>query len=167
MVTAIVSPSARASARKTEPMIPVRAYGTMTFHVDSHFVAPNASAASRCSVGTANRIPREMEMIKGTTMMARISPAAKKPIPKAGPWKKGRKPSVAFRNGSTTFRKIGTRTNIPSSPMITLGTAASSSIEKVNASEIPCGASSARKIAAPTPMGTAIRRPRAEVTTVP
>ena len=34
IVTAIVSPSARARARKTEPMIPVRAQGTTTFQVD-------------------------------------------------------------------------------------------------------------------------------------
>src|SRR6266852_2292102 len=52
MVTAIVSPSARASAKKIDPMIPVRANGTTTFQVDSQRVAPNASAASRWSLGT-------------------------------------------------------------------------------------------------------------------
>ena len=47
MVTAMVSPSARARARNTEPIMPVRAAGTTTFQVDSHRVAPSARAASR------------------------------------------------------------------------------------------------------------------------
>ena len=50
---------------------------------------------------------------------------------------------------------------------MTLGTAASSSIRNVSTSEIRGGASSARKIAAPTPNGIAISSARAEVTTVP
>src|SRR5260370_6043256 len=53
MVTAMVSPRARARARKMEPNIPERAYGTTTCQVDSHFVAPTANAASRRSLGTA------------------------------------------------------------------------------------------------------------------
>src|SRR5258707_883685 len=47
MVTAMVSPSARASARKIEPIMPVFANGTTTFHVDSQRVEPSANAASR------------------------------------------------------------------------------------------------------------------------
>ena len=50
---------------------------------------------------------------------------------------------------------------------MTLGTAASSSIRKVSASEIFGGASSARKIAAPTPSGMPISSASDEVTTVP
>src|SRR5581483_4431545 len=50
---------------------------------------------------------------------------------------------------------------------MTLGTAASSSIQNVRASEIRMGAISARKIAAPTPTGIASRRPSADVTAVP
>ena len=56
---------------------------------------------------------------------------------------------------------------IPISPKITLGTAANSSIRNVIASESLGGASSARKIAAPTPKGTAMSSERADVTTVP
>ena len=50
---------------------------------------------------------------------------------------------------------------------MTLGTAARSSIANVRASEIRGGASSARKIAPPTPRGTAMSKQTAEVTTVP
>ena len=50
---------------------------------------------------------------------------------------------------------------------MTLGTAASSSISIAAADERRGGASSARKIAAPTPQGTAIRSASAEVTSVP
>ena len=52
-------------------MIPSRAKGTTTCQVDSHFVAPSASAASRCSRGTASSASREMEMMNGNVMMAR------------------------------------------------------------------------------------------------
>ena len=55
MVTAMVSPSARARARNTEPRMPVRAQGTTTFQVASQRVAPSASAASRCSRGTVSK----------------------------------------------------------------------------------------------------------------
>src|SRR5690348_898428 len=50
---------------------------------------------------------------------------------------------------------------------MTLGTAASRSITNASASEMRCGASSARKMAAPTPRGTARTSATIEVTTVP
>src|SRR3974377_1130600 len=50
---------------------------------------------------------------------------------------------------------------------MTLGTAANSSIRNVIASDAFGGASSARKIAAPTPKGTAIINATADVTIVP
>src|ERR1700722_19296288 len=81
MVTAIVSPSARAKARNTEPMMPVRAHGTTTCQVDSQRVAPIASAASRCSRGTLSKTSRDTEIMNGTTMMASTIPAARKPTP--------------------------------------------------------------------------------------
>ena len=147
--------------------MPVLAYGTTTFHVASQCVAPSANAASRCSTGTASSTSRETERMNGTAMMASTRPAARNPTPYIGPWNSGRKPSVDFKNGSTTFLSTGTRTKMPSKPKITLGTAASSSMTNVRASEMRGGASSARKIAAPTPSGTAISRATAEVTTVP
>src|SRR5882762_3168833 len=85
MVTAIVSPSARASARNTEPKIPMRAAGTTTFQVDSHFVAPRANAASRWSRGTASRTSRDTERTNGTIMIARTIPAVRNPMPYVGP----------------------------------------------------------------------------------
>ena len=77
IVTAIVSPSARARARKTDPMMPSRANGRTALKVDSHFVAPKASAASRCSRGTARSASRETEMMNGKVMIARITPAVR------------------------------------------------------------------------------------------
>src|SRR5271167_2750095 len=50
---------------------------------------------------------------------------------------------------------------------MTLGTAASKSMKNSSVSETLAGASSARKIAAPIPSGTAISRASAEVTSVP
>ena len=101
MVTAMVSPKARANARKMDPMIPSRAWGTTTCQVDSHLVAPSARAASRCSRGTASSDSREMEMINGKVMIARIKLAASNRIAEWVPVKKGRNPRVFFRNGST------------------------------------------------------------------
>ena len=63
MVTATVSPRARAKARNIEPMMPARANGTTTFQVDSQRVEPSARAASRWSRGTAIRISRETEIM--------------------------------------------------------------------------------------------------------
>ena len=51
--------------------------------------------------------------------------------------------------------------------MITLGTAARSSITKVKTSDIFGGANSAKKIAAPSPSGIAKKSAKIEVTTVP
>ena len=77
MVTAMVSPRARARARKIDPIMPSRAKGTTTCQVDSHLVAPSASAASRWSRGTASNASREMEMMNGKVMMARIEAGGK------------------------------------------------------------------------------------------
>src|SRR3979411_1528284 len=62
---------------------------------------------------------------------------------------------------------IGTNRNTPSNPSSTLGTAASKSLTKVREEESLGGASSAKKIAPPTPSGTASASPTAEVTSVP
>ena len=65
------------------------------------------------------------------------------------------------------WRMSGTSVKIASRPRITLGTAASSSTRNVQALESLGGASSARKMAAPTPSGTEISRARKDVSTVP
>ena len=85
MVTAMVSPRARAIERNTEPMIPVRANGTTTFQVVSQRVAPRPSAASRWSLGTDINTSRDTEMMYGTIMIASTKPAARNPTPYAGP----------------------------------------------------------------------------------
>ena len=68
----------------------------------------------------------------GSTMIARISPAASTLGPYAGPAKNGVAPrcSVSRRNGITCSRMSGTRTNTPHSPYTTLGIAASRSMRK-------------------------------------
>ena len=77
IVTAMVSPRARANARNIDPIIPVRAHGTTTCQVDSQRVAPKPKAASRCSRGTVNSTSRETEMMYGNVMIARITPAVR------------------------------------------------------------------------------------------
>ncbi len=62
---------------------------------------------------------------------------------------------------------IGTRVKYASRPKITLGTAASSSTRNVQALENFGGASSERKMAAPTPSGTEITSAMNDVRTVP
>src|SRR5207249_4648205 len=58
--------------------------------VVSHRVAPSASAASRWVLGTATSTSRLTAVMNGTTMMARIIPAASIPTPYGGPWNSGR-----------------------------------------------------------------------------
>src|SRR5216684_2244182 len=85
MVTAIVSPSARASARNTDPKMPIRAAGTTTFQVDSHFVAPRARAASLRSRATGSRSSQDTDKTSGTIMIARTIPVVRNPMQYAGP----------------------------------------------------------------------------------
>src|ERR1035438_7368392 len=112
MVTAMVSPRARAKPRKIEPRMPSLAYGTTICQVVSHLVAPKARAASLWSRGTARRDSRETDMMNGIVMIARTRPAGRKPTPYAGPWKNGRNPRVCFRNGSIYRRISGTSVKI-------------------------------------------------------
>jgi len=58
IVTAIVSPRARASARKIEPMMPVRAKGTTTFQVDSQRVEPAQAPLHADRVNGKQHFPR-------------------------------------------------------------------------------------------------------------
>src|ERR1035441_2904289 len=135
-----------------------------TFHVVSQRVAPNANAASRCSRGTARSDSRDTETINGKVMKDKTMPAVRKPTPHAGPLNKGKKPSADFRNGSTYSRMRGTTVISASNPEMPLEVAAKSSTRNVSELDRRAGASSARKIAAPTPNGTDIRSARTEVT---
>src|SRR5260370_29482976 len=103
MVTAMVSPSARASARKIEPKIPVRANGTTTFQVASQRVAPNASAASRCSRGTESSTSRETEIIKGSTISAKTIHAARKTTHNTDHWQSDNNPPHALHTHPHTI----------------------------------------------------------------
>src|ERR1017187_8877999 len=77
MVTAMVSPRARASARKMDPMMPVEALGITTRQMVCHWLAPRARDASRWSRATESRTSRETEMMKGTIMIDNTMPAEK------------------------------------------------------------------------------------------
>ncbi len=64
----------------------------------------------------------------GRAMIARMIIAVKIPAPLSeGAPKSGMKPRTLWSAGSIVDRITGSRTTIPQSPMITLGTAASSS----------------------------------------
>jgi len=66
-------------------MIPDFAYGTTASRTTSQRVAPSASAASRCDRGTAINTSRATAAMYGSTMIARISPAASMLCPYIGP----------------------------------------------------------------------------------
>jgi hypothetical protein len=123
--------------------------------------------ASRCDDGTAVRTSREIVTIVGRIMIARITPAAKSPIPNAGPAKIGIHPNVSTMNDSTVALRNGLRTKTPHRPMTTLGIAARSSMTKVRGTEMRRGAYSDRKIAVRRPIGAASTSAIAEEKSVP
>src|SRR5260370_27954135 len=84
IVTAMVSPSARPSARITAPKMPARADGSTTRHVVSHHVAPRATAFSFRPRGTARMTSRETAVSVGRTQHPSPSDAVKK-LPGGGP----------------------------------------------------------------------------------
>ena len=100
------------------PMMPDLAYGSTAPRIISHRVAPSASAASRCERGTASSTSRDTAEMYGSTMIARMTPAASMLGPYAGPVKNGVAPrsSVSRRNGITCSRSSGSSTKIPHSP---------------------------------------------------
>src|SRR6266516_304477 len=81
IVTAIVSPSARPRPRMIAPMRPARPYGSTAERTVSQRVAPIASAASRCAVGTARSTSRDTAAMSGTIMIARMMPPASSEFP--------------------------------------------------------------------------------------
>ena len=70
IVTAIVSPTARASASKTAATIPERADGRTTLVAISQRVAPRPNAASFISLGTALIASSDIETIIGKIIAA-------------------------------------------------------------------------------------------------
>ena len=67
-------------------------------------------------LGTARSTSRLTAVMYGTTMIARMMPAASMPIPYGGPWKSGRNPRVLPSTGCTQTLKSGARTKMPQSP---------------------------------------------------
>ena len=80
IITAIVSPTARPSPSSAALRIPDFA-PVRTMRIDSHCVAPSASAASRCESGMDFITSREMEVMMGRIMIVRITIAAIMPNP--------------------------------------------------------------------------------------
>jgi hypothetical protein len=109
------------------------AAGKTTFLIVCHFVAPQARDASLKLYGTALIASSEVDMIYGSTMMARVNDPASKLIPKL---------------------KATTKTARPKSPKTTEGTPASVYIDIITIlSNNPGFEYSDRKIAVVTPIG--------------
>ncbi len=70
--------------------------------------------------GTASKTSREIEVMKGSTMMARIRPAVSMPMPYGGPSKtdesSGTSPKAEIRKGWTYCCRKGAKTNRPQMP---------------------------------------------------
>ena len=112
IVTAIVSPTALPSPSNVAPNNPDLASDKIILDV-SQRVAPSANAASRCAVGIAFRTSREIDVIIGRIMIARINPAASIPNPYGAPLNNGRNFKFLDNKGSTDIRSQGTRTKMP------------------------------------------------------
>ena len=127
------------------PTMPERAAGTTALVTTSQRVAPSANIASRCDIGTEVMTSRETLTIVGRIMIARITPAANRPMPSGGPSNSEiRLPMVLEIQVSTVPRSSGERTNTPHRPMTTDGIAAISSTMNVSGIATRRGASSAR-----------------------
>ena len=100
-------------------------------------------------------------------MMAMMMPPASMLTPKIGPLNSGRKPKAPRSQGNKCSRSQGTITKMPQRPRMTLGTAASNSMNSVSGCRNQCGASSVRNTALAMLSGTAIRSATAEETSVP
>ena len=103
---------------------------------------------------------RVTAVMNGVTMIARMTPAASMEYPAAWPPNSPPMTGRCGRRESRTGLKMktfrnGIRMKMPHRPYTTLGMAARSSIRKVAGVRIQRGASSDRKMAAPTETGTA------------
>src|SRR5260370_20483992 len=108
---------------------------------------------------------RETEVMNGSTMMARMRDAARISLPFGGASNRKNFDRRGFSliGVSTCFTSQGERTKRPQRPYTTLGIAASSSIKNETGLRSQRGASSARKIAAPRLIGTAMRSAQNDV----
>src|SRR5690625_2276151 len=86
-VTAMVSPSARPRPSMMPPITPPLVKGSTTFQTTSHVVEPNPYADSFSMGGTTSKTSRMTAVMNGMTMMDRIRPAVKMPMPNGGPAK--------------------------------------------------------------------------------
>ena len=144
-VTAIASPSARPRPSTTAAVIPLRVYGMTTPRTISQRVVPRASAPSSSSRGTARNSSRQMLEMIGTTMIVRINPAVKRPVPACdGAPNSGMNPRLRCSQGSTCIPRNGPSTKMPQRPRTTLGIAASISTSVAMIPRTPFGASSLR-----------------------
>jgi hypothetical protein len=117
IVTAIVSPAARARPSMTAPNRPLRLYLSISLQL-CHQVAPSATVPSTCARGTPASTSRLMAVMMGTIMTARISPPLNMSRPVSGSgrvtcfaptvavcWniqpRPSTSPSAAFASGST------------------------------------------------------------------
>src|SRR5258707_15527304 len=116
----MVSPSARPNPSMIPPTTPPFVYGSTTCQTTSQAVEPSAYADSFNTAGTISNTSRITEAMNGMTMMARIMPAVRTPIPIGGPWNSapmiGTEPRVAFSNGWTCLPYTGANTNNPHIP---------------------------------------------------
>ncbi len=156
MATAIDSPRARPMARVTAASMPVRAPGMTARRTTCQRVAPRARAASRSVVGhRGQRRPRQRHD-GGQDHHGQDHPGQQH----AGPVRPVRGRTIRGRGSSSgTARRAGRRpgssTSSPHSPTTMLGTAAMRSIRTDSGPASQRGASSDRKAAVATPMGTA------------
>ena len=97
--------------------MPMRALRSTPIRIISHRVAPSASTASRCECGTADITSRVSDEMMGKIMMARITPAERKPSPVGfASLKKPVQPSVLISSGFTYSRISGTSTKTAHNP---------------------------------------------------
>ena len=82
--TAIVSPIARPSPMSTAPTMPLRLCGNTEPRIISHRVAPSATAASFCAVGTVANTSRVIDVMIGVIISATTRPAVMKLTPLRG-----------------------------------------------------------------------------------
>ena len=115
IVTAMVSPKARPKANIIPPTIPEKAAGINTRKIVSQRVAPKPREACRKSGGKAAKESREIAIIIGRIIIAKITPAGNIPGPPKGVLKRGIQLKLAFSQLPRGLM-IGISTNIPHNP---------------------------------------------------
>ena len=116
MVTAMVSPRARAKARNMEPMIPVRAQGTTTCHVASQRVAPKRHGGFALFARNGQQDFARNGNDEWDDHDGQHDSRSEKTHSVIRALKKRRNPRVVLSAGPTVVRISGTTTKIPSNP---------------------------------------------------